>query len=117
MAVLAFAAMMRPVPESISRFFLEWAYEQGGGTNVVNVLLVDFRGFDTLGEIPVLGAVALPVHALLRRLRPPPERLDTPQKQHGHQTYTPDRGAGRKRSDARQAWQERGRQGKDRRSQ
>src|SRR3546814_6853766 len=80
MAVLAFAAMMRPVPESISRFFLEWAYEEGGGTNVVNVILVDFRGFDTLGEITVLGAVALTVYALLRRFRPPPESIDTDRK-------------------------------------
>src|SRR3546814_10880038 len=47
MAVLAFADMTSPVPESISRFFLEWAYEEGGGTNVGNVILADFRGFDT----------------------------------------------------------------------
>ena len=41
----------------ISRFFLEHAYTEGGGTNVVNVILVDFRGFDTFGEITVLGIV------------------------------------------------------------
>src|SRR3546814_12560852 len=86
MAVLAFAAMTRPVPESISRFFLEWAYEEGGGTNVVNVILVDFRGFDTLGEITVLGAVALTVYALLRRFRPPPASIDTPEQQRYHNT-------------------------------
>ena len=39
----------------------------GGGTNVVNVILVDFRGFDTLGEITVLCIVALTVYSLLRR--------------------------------------------------
>jgi multicomponent K+:H+ antiporter subunit A len=37
---------------------------------VVNVMLVDFRGFDTLGEITVLGIVGLTVYALLRRFRP-----------------------------------------------
>ncbi|HLL87891.1 MAG TPA: hydrogen gas-evolving membrane-bound hydrogenase subunit E [Tepidisphaeraceae bacterium] len=39
----------------------------GGGSNVVNVILVDFRGFDTLGEITVLGIAALGVWTLLRR--------------------------------------------------
>ena len=38
----------------------------GGGKNVVNVLLVDFRGFDTLGEIVVVGMVALAVLGLVR---------------------------------------------------
>ena len=37
-----------------------------GGNNVVNVLLVDFRGFDTLGEITVVGMVALTVLSLVR---------------------------------------------------
>ena len=36
-------------------------------------MLVDFRAFDTLGEITVLGVVALTVYALLRRFRPPRE--------------------------------------------
>jgi multicomponent K+:H+ antiporter subunit A len=43
----------------------------GGGTNVVNVILVDFRGFDTLGEITVLGIAALGIFALLYGLRLP----------------------------------------------
>ena len=54
---------------------MENAYTQGGGTNIVNVILVDFRGFDTLGEITVLGVVALTVYALLRRFRPAPESI------------------------------------------
>jgi hypothetical protein len=45
---------------------------------VVNVMLVDFRGFDTLGEITVLVAVALTVFALLRRFRPPKESMQLP---------------------------------------
>src|SRR3546814_20924891 len=49
-----------------------------GGANVVNVILVDFRGFDTFGEITVLGIVALTVYALLRRFRPPPETMSLP---------------------------------------
>jgi multicomponent K+:H+ antiporter subunit A len=55
---------------------MERAYPQGGGTNVVNVILVDFRGFDTLGEIAVLGVVAIAVFALLRRFRPAPESAE-----------------------------------------
>ena len=79
-ASLAYAAMMHPVLDSISRFFLQRAYVQGGGRNVVNVILVDFRGFDTLGEITVLAVVALSVFALLRRFRPAAESVNAPQR-------------------------------------
>jgi len=81
LAAIAYAVMTRPLPETISRFFVTHAYPQGGGTNVVNVILVDFRGFDTLGEITVLGAVALAVYALLRRFRPARESLAAPSQQ------------------------------------
>ncbi|GMN81156.1 hypothetical protein GmRootV512_53650 [Variovorax sp. V512] len=54
---------------------------EGGGTNVVNVMLVDFRGFDTFGEITVLGIVALTVYALLRRFRPAIESMALPIQQ------------------------------------
>ena len=81
MAWLAFAMMSRPFPDSTSTFFLENALRQGGGTNVVNVMLVDFRGFDTFGEIVVLGVVALTVYALLRRFRPAREAMDLPEQQ------------------------------------
>ncbi|WP_137922337.1 monovalent cation/H+ antiporter subunit A [Hydrogenophaga sp. 2FB] len=76
MAGLSYAVMTRDFPQSISPFFLERALPEGGGTNVVNVMLVDFRGFDTLGEITVLGIVALTVYALLRRFRPAPESAE-----------------------------------------
>ncbi len=80
-ASLAYAAMMHPVAASISRFFLERAYVEGGGHNVVNVILVDFRGFDTFGEITVLAIVALTVFGLLRRFRPAAESIDAPMQQ------------------------------------
>ncbi|MDT0683369.1 monovalent cation/H+ antiporter subunit A [Roseicyclus sp. F158] len=48
----------------ISPYFLENAKSGGGGTNVVNVILVDFRGFDTFGEIIVLGIAALTIFAI-----------------------------------------------------
>lgn len=62
---LAWAIMTRPVREGISRFHWDNSYSGGGGTNVVNVTLVDFRAFDTLGEITVLGIAGLAIFALL----------------------------------------------------
>ena len=56
--------MTSPLDRGAADWFLENAYVEGGGTNVVNVILVDFRGFDTFGEITVLGIVALTVFAL-----------------------------------------------------
>ncbi|TWI08205.1 monovalent cation/H+ antiporter subunit A [Aerolutibacter ruishenii] len=81
MAALSYALLTRPAPQSISPFFLQRALPEGGGSNVVNVMLVDFRALDTLGEITVLGAVALTVYALLRRFRPPAESVARPAQQ------------------------------------
>ncbi len=50
---------------SISGYFLAQSKPGGGGYNVVNVILVDFRGFDTFGEITVLGIAALGIYALI----------------------------------------------------
>src|SRR6185312_4821461 len=75
---LAYAVMTRPLPETISRYFMENAWPLGGGSNVVNIIIVDFRGFDTLGEVSVLAVVGISVYALLRRFRPARESLDTP---------------------------------------
>jgi len=50
---------------TLSGYYLEESVPGGGGTNVVNVILVDFRGFDTFGEIIVLGIAALTIYALL----------------------------------------------------
>jgi multicomponent K+:H+ antiporter subunit A len=54
---------------TIGNFFLENALVGGGGTNVVNVILVDFRGFDTLGEITVLAIAGLGIFSMLQGLR------------------------------------------------
>ena len=50
---------------------IEQALPEGDGRNVVNVILVDFRGFDTLGEITVLAAAAIGTVALARAGRRP----------------------------------------------
>ncbi|WP_230291338.1 monovalent cation/H+ antiporter subunit A [Croceicoccus sp. Ery5] len=62
----AWAIMTRPQGETISAYHWAMAKSGGGGTNVVNVILVDFRGFDTFGEIIVLGIAALAIFALLQ---------------------------------------------------
>jgi len=54
--------------DTLSAFYLAQSVPGGGGSNVVNVILVDFRGFDTLGEITVLAMVGLAAHALLDQL-------------------------------------------------
>ena len=97
LSMLAYAVMTRPALDSISRYFVRHAYTEGGGTNIVNVILVDFRGFDTLGEITVLGVVALTVYALLRRFRPAPDSIPVPEQQHVQNAYDeahPDRQQG-----------------------
>lgn len=81
LAMISYFILIQPENETISRFFLEKALPEGGGTNVVNVLLVDFRSFDTLGEITVLSIVALTVYALLRRFRPAAESMKIPAQQ------------------------------------
>ncbi len=81
MSAMVFAVLTRPVGETIAAFFLQQSLPLGGGTNVVNVLLVDFRGFDTLGEITVVGIVALTIYALLRRFRPAKESFQQPVQQ------------------------------------
>jgi multicomponent K+:H+ antiporter subunit A len=65
---LCFAMLTTPL-DTISNFFLENSKTGGGGTNVVNVILVDFRGFDTLGEITVLGIAALGIVKLIAKMR------------------------------------------------
>lgn len=56
---------------TIADYFLQNSVPGGGGSNVVNVILVDFRGFDTFGEITVLAIAALGIFALLGNLHLP----------------------------------------------
>ncbi|HEX9857641.1 MAG TPA: monovalent cation/H+ antiporter subunit A, partial [Paracoccaceae bacterium] len=62
---LIYALMTRDFAfPTIADYHLANAKPEGGGTNVVNVILVDFRGYDTFGEITVLGIAALVIFAL-----------------------------------------------------
>ncbi|TNF60051.1 MAG: monovalent cation/H+ antiporter subunit A [Burkholderiales bacterium] len=75
MAWLAWVVLTRD-HDSISWYFLENALPLGGGSNVVNVILVDFRGYDTFGEITVLGIAAIGVLALMEGMRTRREPVD-----------------------------------------
>ena len=81
MTAIALAVLLTRPGMSVGDWFLRHSYVEGGGTNVVNVILVDFRAFDTFGEIAVLAIVGLTVYALLRRFRPAPESVERPRPQ------------------------------------
>ena len=66
-AAVAYTFLRRDV-DTISDYHLANSYEGGGGTNVVNVILVDFRGYDTYGEIIVLGIAGLIIYAIMETL-------------------------------------------------
>ena len=68
-AVLVHGMLVNPV-ESIAQYYVDNAVPGGGGHNVVNVILVDFRGFDTLGEITVLAVAAVGIGTLLHKFAP-----------------------------------------------
>ncbi len=68
-AALAYVLMLRDAAFApISAFHLEQSKPGAGGTNAVNTIIVDFRGFDTYGEIIVLGIAALVIAAVVDAL-------------------------------------------------
>jgi multicomponent Na+:H+ antiporter subunit A len=52
-------------PTDLARYYTTEAIPQGGGQNVVNVILTDYRALDTLGEIVVIGVAALSIVVLI----------------------------------------------------
>ncbi len=52
--------------DSISAYFVQESGPSGYGRNIVNVILVDFRALDTLGEIFVLALAAVGVYAMIK---------------------------------------------------
>ncbi|MCW8919121.1 MAG: monovalent cation/H+ antiporter subunit A [Gammaproteobacteria bacterium] len=67
-ALLAWGVLTRPY-QTIGDYFMANSLSGGGGSNVVNVILVDFRGFDTLGEVTVLGIAAIGIVMMLSGLQ------------------------------------------------
>jgi multicomponent K+:H+ antiporter subunit A len=86
--LLAMAVMSRDYAP-ISDFFIQNSKPGGGGTNVVNVILVDFRGFDTLGEIVVLALAGLGIFAMLKNLRLPAPMRDIQGREWSHDPHPP----------------------------
>jgi multicomponent K+:H+ antiporter subunit A len=72
--LLTLAVLTHPF-ESIAPFYLIKTLPEGGGANAVNVILVDFRGIDTMGEITVLAMAGLGVYALLSQVKLKSPRL------------------------------------------
>jgi multicomponent Na+:H+ antiporter subunit A len=65
LAVLVTAPVPGADPTRVATYYTEQAVPGGGGTNVVNVILVDFRGFDTLGELLVVTVAAVAILVLV----------------------------------------------------
>ncbi|WP_297988819.1 Na+/H+ antiporter subunit A [Anoxybacillus sp.] len=66
MSIIAFLAYAGKHFDSISQYYVDNTYEKAAGKNMVNVILVDFRGFDTLFEICVLAIAALGIYAMVK---------------------------------------------------
>ncbi|MCS6841852.1 MAG: putative monovalent cation/H+ antiporter subunit A [Roseiflexus sp.] len=71
MTLLTLVALASPTESRVSEFLAENSAPRAFGRNVVNVILVDFRGFDTMGEITVLGVAAIGIYALLKLVLAP----------------------------------------------
>ena len=69
MTIITLVSAAIPLDPTVSRFYAANSYPLAHGRNIVNVILVDFRALDTLGEVTVLGVAAMGVFALLK-LRP-----------------------------------------------
>src|SRR5690554_2051891 len=76
MGLITLAMLTQPF-QSISDYYLANSVSGGGGSDVVNVILVDFRGFDTLGEITVLAIAAVGIYAMLNGLHLPLPQADS----------------------------------------
>ncbi|MBL4977760.1 Na+/H+ antiporter subunit A [Bacillus halotolerans] len=64
--LLGIASSSQRTKDSIASFFTKHSHDLGGGDNVVNVILVDFRGFDTMFEITVLTIAALGIYSMIK---------------------------------------------------
>lgn len=78
-AALVWASVGRRERSDLARYFLDETYAEAGGHNVVNIILVEFRAFDTLGELSVLGMAGVAIVAIYstiqaKRLEPVPLR-------------------------------------------
>lgn len=66
MTLVALSAHSQKFLPSISEFYKETVYKEAGGGNIVNVILVDYRGFDTLFEIAVLSIAGIGIITMIK---------------------------------------------------
>jgi len=66
MTALTLAVIDIQIQDGISAYFVDASYPQAHGRNIVNVILVDFRALDTLGEIFVLALASIGVYAMIK---------------------------------------------------
>ena len=66
MTLIVLAVAAGDMQSELKEYFAEASLPEGKGRNIVNVILVDFRAIDTLGEITVLAVAAVGVYALLK---------------------------------------------------
>jgi len=66
--LLVYMVLTRPHP-SIAEFILATTLSEAGGSNAVNTVIVDYRAFDTLGEITVFAIAGVAIYALLSGVR------------------------------------------------
>lgn len=64
--LIALSAHSSKLFDSISQYYVDTAYTEAGGKNLVNVILVDYRGLDTMFEITVLGIAAIGIYAMIK---------------------------------------------------
>lgn len=65
-SVIAISSYNTKLFDSISSYYMENTYKKAAGENMVNVILVDFRGFDTLFEIAVLAIAAIGIYTMIK---------------------------------------------------
>jgi multicomponent Na+:H+ antiporter subunit A len=73
--LLLLKAMQLPFDDQLSDFFSKYALAIAHGRNIVNVIIVDFRGLDTLGEISVVMIAGLAILTLIRMVSRAPAKL------------------------------------------
>lgn len=74
--VLILTVTSVPLDSPLTQYFVENSLTKAKGANIVNVILVDFRGFDTLGEITVLATASIGVYAMLKLRKRPEDTIN-----------------------------------------
>ena len=67
MTLIILAVTSHPLDRHITSYFEASSYALAHGLNIVNVILVDFRAFDTFGELTVILLASIGAYALLKR--------------------------------------------------